>query len=32
MQEARGAVGDDPYGYRAEFLQLVRKAQEARGM
>ncbi len=32
VQEARGAVGDDPYGYRAEFLQLVRKAQEARGM
>ncbi len=32
MQEARGAIGEDPYGYRAEFLQLVRKAQEARGM
>ncbi len=26
---AREALGDDPNGYRAEFLQLVRRAQEA---
>jgi Ca-activated chloride channel family protein len=32
IREARGALGDDPYGYRAEFLTLVHKAKAARGM
>jgi Ca-activated chloride channel family protein len=30
IRRAQGAVGEDPYGYRAEFVQLVRKAQQAR--
>jgi Ca-activated chloride channel homolog len=29
--QARAALGEDPYGYRAEFMQLVRQAQAARG-
>ena len=32
IRQAQGAIGEDPYGYRAEFVQLVRKAQGARGM
>jgi Ca-activated chloride channel family protein len=32
IREARGALGDDPYGYRAEFLTLVHKAKVAGGM
>ena len=32
IKQALGARGDDPYGYRNEFMQLVRKAQSARGM
>ena len=32
VRQARGALGEDPYGYRAEFVQLVRKAEDARGM
>jgi len=32
IREARGALGDDPYGYRAEFLTLVHKAKAAGGM
>lgn len=32
IREARGALGDDPYGYRAEFLTLVHKAKGADGM
>lgn len=31
IRQARGALGDDPYGYRAEFLTLVHKAKEAGG-
>ena len=31
LELARGAVGDDPQGYRAELLDLVRKAKEASG-
>ena len=27
FREAQGALGEDPHGYRAEFLQLVRRAQ-----
>ena len=27
---AQGARGDDPFGYRAEFLNLVRLAKSAR--
>jgi Ca-activated chloride channel family protein len=27
FRQAQGAMGDDPHGYRAEFLQLVRRAQ-----
>ena len=32
IKQALAARGDDPYGYRNEFVQLVRKAQSARGM
>ena len=32
IREALASRGDDPYGYRNEFVQLVRKAQSARGM
>jgi Ca-activated chloride channel family protein len=32
IREARGALGEDPYGYRAELLSLVHKAKDARGM
>ena len=32
IRSALAARGDDPYGYRSEFVQLVRKAQTARGM
>jgi len=32
IREAQGARGEDPDGYRAEFVELVRKAQHARGM
>ena len=32
IKQALSARGDDPYGYRSEFVQLVRKAQTARGM
>jgi Ca-activated chloride channel homolog len=32
IRQARGALGDDPYGYRAEFLTLVHKAKGAGGM
>jgi len=31
IRQARRALGDDPYGYRAEFLTLVHKAKEASG-
>jgi len=31
IRQARGALGEDPYGYRAEFLTLVHKAKEAGG-
>lgn len=27
FRQAQGAMGEDPHGYRAEFLQLVRRAQ-----
>ena len=27
IKQAQGALGSDPYGYRSEFVQLVRKAQ-----
>ena len=32
IRQALAARGEDPYGYRTEFVQLVRKAQAARGM
>jgi Ca-activated chloride channel family protein len=32
IREAQGAKGDDEFGYRTEFVQLVRKAQIANGM
>ncbi len=32
IRQARGALGEDPYGYRAEFLALLHKAKDARGM
>jgi Ca-activated chloride channel homolog len=32
IRQAQDSIGEDPYGYRAEFVQLVRKAQRARGM
>jgi Ca-activated chloride channel homolog len=31
VQQALAARGDDPFGYRNEFVQLVRRAQTARG-
>jgi Ca-activated chloride channel family protein len=31
IRQAQAATGDDPYGYRAEFVELVRKAQSAGG-
>jgi Ca-activated chloride channel family protein len=30
IKQAQGALGADPYGYRGEFVQLVRKAQSLR--
>ena len=30
IELARGAKGDDPFGYRAEFINLVRLAKSAR--
>jgi Ca-activated chloride channel family protein len=30
LRQAQAARGEDPYGYRAEFVQLVRLAQQAR--
>jgi len=32
LRQAQGAVGEDPHGYRAQFLELVRRAQHAKGM
>jgi Ca-activated chloride channel family protein len=32
LGQAQASKGDDPYGYRTEFVQLVRKAKTARGM
>jgi Ca-activated chloride channel family protein len=32
LREAQAAKGEDPFGYRTEFVQLVRKAQVAREM
>jgi Ca-activated chloride channel family protein len=32
LRQAQGALGADPNGYRAEFVQLVHKARRARGM
>jgi Ca-activated chloride channel family protein len=32
IRQALAARGEDPFGYRNEFVQLVRKAQAARGM
>jgi len=32
IKAALASRGEDPYGYRNEFVQLVRKAQTARGM
>ena len=32
IRQAEDGIGADPYGYRAEFIQLVRAAQRARGM
>jgi Ca-activated chloride channel homolog len=32
IRQARGVLGDDPYGYRAEFLTLVHKAKDAAAM
>jgi Ca-activated chloride channel family protein len=32
IREAQGAKGDDEFGYRTELVQLVRKAQTAKGM
>jgi Ca-activated chloride channel family protein len=32
IRQARAGLGEDPYGYRAEFLELVQKAKNARGM
>jgi Ca-activated chloride channel family protein len=31
FRQAQGALGEDPHGYRAEFLQLVRRAQGTLG-
>jgi Ca-activated chloride channel homolog len=32
IKQAQSAKGDDPFGYRTEFVQLVRKAKVAREM
>ena len=32
IRDAHGAKGEDEFGYRAEFVQLVRKAKVAKGM
>jgi Ca-activated chloride channel family protein len=32
IREAQGAKGEDEFGYRTELVQLVRKAQTAKGM
>jgi Ca-activated chloride channel homolog len=32
IRQAQASKGDDPFGYRTEFVQLVRKAKVARGM
>jgi Ca-activated chloride channel homolog len=32
IKQAQAGVGADPHGYRAEFVRLVSKAQQARGM
>jgi Ca-activated chloride channel family protein len=32
IRQAEGSLGEDPYGYRAEFVELVRKAERARRM
>jgi Ca-activated chloride channel family protein len=32
IEDAQAAIGDDANGYRAEFVQLVRKARSAKGM
>jgi Ca-activated chloride channel homolog len=32
IEQAQASRGEDPFGYRAEFIDLVRKAQHARGM
>ena len=32
LKQAQAAKGDDPFGYRTEFVQLVRKAKVAREM
>jgi len=32
MAQAQSSLGDDAFGYRREFVQLVRKAQAARGL
>ena len=31
LREAQASRGEDPYGYRAEFVQLVRRAIQASG-
>jgi Ca-activated chloride channel family protein len=32
LSQAQRAIGSDPFGYRAEFVQLVGRAQHARGL
>jgi Ca-activated chloride channel family protein len=32
IQQAQDSVGEDPSGYRAEFVRLVREAEQTRGM
>jgi Ca-activated chloride channel family protein len=32
IRQARGALGEDPFGYRAEFVSLAQKAKDAHGM
>ncbi|HMA10737.1 MAG TPA: YfbK domain-containing protein [Steroidobacteraceae bacterium] len=32
LREAQASHGEDAYGYRAEFVQLVRRAMQARGI
>src|SRR5262249_47562688 len=32
IRQTQGALGEDRYGYRAEFVELVRKAEHARSM